>query len=256
MHGKILYLCKNAILLINMQSKEKQNDMMLLSHQQKQLAKHGYLYIQSPPNNWLDFIQEMTQGGIMPQDEGELIYDVKPTPGYQQLSNGKSKNALRPHTEASYRNTPPRYIVLRCLQPSHCGGGYTTLVDGYSLLFNLPPKVKNRLTQEHYTFISNQEMLEIKAPILGTFALNRPLFRFNYNALYYGQHSPTISYREEPKNTFLATFCQQVLHFFDEYKQSIRLEKKELLILDNYRMLHARSRFCDPNRHLQNVWIT
>ena len=230
--------------------------MMNLSLFRDNLAKNGYLHIQSCPNDWINFIQEITLSTIMPQDEGELIYDVKSTPGYEKFSNGKSQNFLRPHTEASYRDSPPQYIVLRCLQPANCGGGHTSFVDGYSFLLNLTEEVKNKLMNDRYKFMSNQGTYKIYAPILKFSQSKPPILRFNYNALIYGEHSPYILKKEYEQESFLSYICQEVKHFFCDNKISIRLEKKELLIIDNYRMFHARSSFLDPNRHLQNVWIS
>ncbi|MDJ0583443.1 TauD/TfdA family dioxygenase [Crocosphaera sp.] len=229
--------------------------IMQLETLQKELAENGYLHIQSSPDDWMNFIQKVTQCKIMPQDEGELIYDVKSTPGYERLSNGKSQNALRPHTEASYRDIPPQYIVLRCLQPSSCGGGYTAFVDGYDFLDNLSPEVKIRLSNEHHRFMSNQGQLETFAPVLKFSPSNLPMLRFNYNALYYGEHSPDVSKMSNQQEPFLPNFCQEVFNFFETQQTSIRLQKEEMLILDNYRMLHLRTSFSDPNRHLQNIWM-
>ncbi len=228
---------------------------MQLENLQKELAENGYLYIQSFPDDWINFIQEVTKCKIMPQDEGELIHDVKLTPGYEKLSNGKSQNALRPHTEASYRDIPPQYIVLRCLQPSSCEGGYTTVVDGYDFLDHLSEEVKHRLSNEHYRFMSNQGKLETFAPILKFSPSNLPILRFNYNALKYGEHSPDVSKINHQRDPFLPNFCQEVLDFFESQKTSICLQQEEILIIDNYRMLHSRTSFADPNRHLQNIWL-
>lgn len=229
--------------------------MIPLEKLQKELADNGYLHIQSSPDDWMNFIQKLTQCKIMPQDEGELIYNVKSTPGYEQLSNGKSQNGLRPHTEASYRDIPPQYIVLRCVQPSSCGGGYTTLVDGYDFLDHLTEEVKHRLSHEDHRFMSNQGRLETFAPILQFSDSNIPMLRFNYNALNYGEHSPNVSKSNHQGDPFLPNFCQNVLSFFESQKISVCLQKGEMLILDNYRMLHSRTSFADPNRHLQNIWM-
>lgn len=221
-------------------------------HQQS-LNKNGFVYINNLNQtfDWIKYVQQLTNTRLMPQDNLELIYDLKAIP-HNTLSDGKSQNALRPHTEASYLHSPPKYLALWCWQTSACGGGHTTLANVNSFLNHLTIDEQQRLMKP-YIFTNKDGSKKISAPIVQFEKHYQLSFRFSYNILMFQNPSPNIDLKTTVADKFLQDICDRALEFFDDYHIKIRLEKHSLLIVDNRTMLHSRTAYQDPNRFLQRI---
>lgn len=233
-------------LSINQQEKQKY---------QQSLNQHGFVYINNlkPDFNWIEYAQKLTNCRLMPQDNLELVYDLKAIPD-SSLSDGKSQNALKPHTEASYLHSPPKYLILCCQQESSCGGGYTTLANANNFLRYLTIDELQRL-RKPYLFVNKDGSQKIFAPIIDFDREYQLLFRFSYNILKYQNPSPDIYCTEVVADKFMEDICDRVLGFFEENHVALRLEKQSLLIVKNTFMLHSRTAYQDPNRFLQRIWL-
>ena len=227
-----------------------------LEEQEKALKHNGYLYLSnsSPDFNWKSYTQHLTKTQLMPQDSGELIYPVKSVFGFEQQSDSKSQNELRAHTEASYLSLPPKYLALRCVQPAQCGGGFTTLADGEEFLRTLTEQEQKLLLKSRYKFANKDRTRKITAPIL-EFYQNKLMFRFSFNILAHDNPSPDISKNATISDPFLKDICNRFVKFFEAHQIAVRMEKNSLLIWDNYRMLHARTKYSDSSRHLERIWL-
>jgi alpha-ketoglutarate-dependent taurine dioxygenase len=222
------------------------------------LKQFGYAYIQDLPADfqWIGFVQHLTQTQLMPQDNGEYISDIKSVEGNELLSDSKSQNELRPHTDASYYHTPNKYQALWCVQPSQCGGGYTTLADGRAFLFHLTLEDQKKLMQYHCEFMSKDRTHKTIASILSFPQCGEVMLRFSYNILRHRDPSPDVSLQPSVDDPFLKNICDKVLDFFTKDHRAIRMEKHSLLIWDNHRMLHSRTAYSEPARHLQRIWLS
>jgi alpha-ketoglutarate-dependent taurine dioxygenase len=225
--------------------------------QEKALKQNGHIYLSNlPPDfNWKSYTQRFTKTQLMPQDSGELIYHVKSVPGHEQQSDSKSQNELRVHTEASYLSLPPKYLALWCVQPAQCGGGFTTLADGEEFLRTLTEQEQKLLLKPRYKFANKDRTRKITAPIL-EFYQHKLMFRFSFNILAHDNPSPNISTKATISDPFLKDICHRFVKFFEDRHIAVRMEKNSLLIWDNYRMLHARTKYSDSSRHLERIWLT
>ncbi|MFN6528136.1 TauD/TfdA family dioxygenase [Nostoc sp. ChiSLP03a] len=224
---------------------------------QKELQEYGWVYLSGLPADfqWIGYTQHLTQTCLMPQDNNEYIYDVKFAPSNEKLSDSKSQNELRPHTEAPYLKIPPKYLALWCVQPSSCGKGYTTFVDSKELLRNLTIEEQQKLMKYGCSFVSKDTTHSIIAPMLQFIQLNQLMLRFSYNVLVYGEPSPDMTKKASVSDQFLKNICDLVLEFFNNNHVSLRMEKHSLLIMDNHRVLHSRTQYSDTVRHLQRIWL-
>ena len=208
-------------------SNSKQNDRAIktkysVSISEREIQKHqqslnqnGFVYIDNlnPEIDWIELSQKTTNTRLMPQDNLELIYDLKAIPN-NTLSDGKSQNALRPHTEASYLYSPPKYLALWCCQPSACGGGHTALANANIFLNHLTIDEQQGLTKS-YLFINKDGSQKISAPILTFHKYQQLLFRFSYNILMFQNPSPDVNLKATVANKFLQGICDRALEFFD-----------------------------------------
>jgi len=221
------------------------------------LKENGWVLLPKLPANcdWKDVVPSLTQALLMPQDAGEIVYNVKSVWGNENLSDSKSQNALRPHTEASYLPVPPEYLAIYGVLPSACGGGHTTLADGCEFLKTLTEREQNKLMRYRCEFVSKDGKSKFVAPILEMLPHNRIMFRFSYNILVYSHPSPELDAHPVAKDPFLRDICDRCIEFFEDFHEAIRIEKGSLLVFDNYRMLHSRTAYSDPSRHLQRIWL-
>jgi alpha-ketoglutarate-dependent taurine dioxygenase len=226
------------------------DDNELLTETRGSIANHGYAYLCNVPGDfgYLEFLRQF--GELMPQYDGRLVWDIRPEPGMDDIYHSKNKGGLVPHTEAyELPGHPPHFVALWCIKQAQGKGGETTMADGYALLSTFSEDERIEMRQREYTWRSSDGLarkgINIAAmhPILEELPDGQAILRYSYN---------NVSGRDEG---FLATYLDRGLRFFDLTCQQIRIERNALLLWDNWRVLHSRSAFTDPARHLRRVLI-
>lgn len=233
----------------------------------QQLKLTGYLYI-SPDqlfsygvsrNNWWTFIRLLLPGEPMPQEDGEMIYDVRSEHAYSHMSDSKSPNPLNPHTDGPYyADKPPQWVVLYCLREANCGRGLTVLVDGNEILCSeFSEEEQETLLKRTCVFSNRARTLRAYKPILQKGNGADVMWRYSHNALTHGMPSPIIKSKSTTQDPWLKDVTERISGFCFDSRNfiDISLQTGSILIWDNYRMLHYRSGFLDPERHLQRLWI-
>ena len=231
----------------------------LLNHTHlKELEHNGVLYFKgiTPCSDWLDNLNAL--GSIISKDDS-AIRVIKPDATSTKHSFSLSLDALNPHTEAPYLTRPPRYLVLHGVQPAACGGGLTSYCDGYALFNRLPDWQRESISTLKYEFpvMDNQGNTVkggIKAPIMEPRAELPPLLRFSENLLRFGQYC-TDDNSVLVSDVDSLALADWVSINYRQCLTLVPLAQGDILILDNYRMLHARTSFQDQQRFLEAVWI-
>lgn len=203
-------------------------------------------------------------GRIVPQLNGEETYEVTLKPGFDNLPYSQSKNEIGPHTEAPVYDPPPKYLALHCHRQAKCGGGQTMLADGFALYASLRPALQQWMVQNEVAFSSSA------APGVSGRQLHRArlleerdgarVFRFSYNQFHYGDVNPSekdmaSSSLGQYAGTPLGEIAQLAERFFYDNVIPVLIPENSILIWDNQRMMHARSEFKDPVRHLTRYWL-
>jgi alpha-ketoglutarate-dependent taurine dioxygenase len=190
-------------------------------------------------------------GALMRQYHGEFVWSVKPEERFENMYHSLNTKPLMPHTECyEFPNTPPRYLGLWCLVPAGDGGGQTTLADAAPFLASLTAEELGQLASRRYTFVSANGVQEMNLGHTATHSLyeNRdgraPIFRFSYNCV------------EDCRDPFLLDFRERMVQFFNEEHLAIDIAPNAILLWDNHRVLHARTGFTNPRRHLRRVWLS
>lgn len=227
------------------------------------LDEHGYAVIediggQSAAAEFLSLI-----GDFIPQYNGQITHEVTYRPGNEERSHSQSVNTILAHTEAPGWQPSPAYLALFCHRQARCGGGHTDLLDINELL--------PRLSEEEIEILTNKEMDfpgpasanggagTVRTPMLDRNG-DRPVLRFSFNLLTSGEYDPPLDVQVDDEKLPLGAAGRALAHrvsdLFLELRTQVLIPEGALLIWDNQRMLHARSRYEDQARHLTRYWVS
>ena len=164
---------------------------------------------------------------------------------------------LAPHTDNPYRNPVPCIQILQCIE-NDVAGGLSTLVDGYTV----SEKLKQEFTDYYkiltevkirFQFIDQTIVLEDWAEMIqldesGNFKQVRFSPRLDF--------VPLID-KEKLELFYSARKKLSELYNSENYKIEFKLLPGDLLMMDNYRLLHGRTKYdaSEGNRFLQGCYI-
>lgn len=215
------------------------------------LRDNGYVYMDDVPGHFDHVAFFRGFGDLMRQYHGEYVWSVKAQERFQNMYHSLNTRPLMPHTECyEFADAPPRYLGLWCLVPADDGGGQTTLTDFAPFLASLTEAEFGQLASKQFTFVSANGVQEMNLghtavhPLYEERAGRLPIFRFSYNCV------------EDGGDPFLLEIRERVVKFFNENCLAIDIAPNALLLWDNYRVLHARTGYTNPRRHLRRVWIS
>lgn len=214
------------------------------------LKKHGCVYITGAPEGF-DYPTELGRLGVpIPQYQGELVRDIRPDPDlgvgtYSALS----MDELNPHTEwYEFAGIPPRYVALWGVRAAAGGGGETTLADGYGLLEEFSEADRDQLHHRVY------EWYGLPATNGGA-----PLDPVLHPVL---EHHPdglilrfSSKYVQRLDDGLIPRYIDVGRQYFHDHHVAIAIATHDVLVWDNWRMLHARNSFTDPRRHLRRMLL-
>ncbi|WNV84937.1 TauD/TfdA family dioxygenase [Umezawaea sp. Da 62-37] len=202
-------------------------------------------------------------GTLMPQYDGELRYQVKAAPGFEDRRYSKSTNTIPVHTEAPGWNPPPRYLALHCRVQAQCGSGHTELADAYDFVARLGEPERRVMSDKSIDWVGHNTggtgSNGIRRPAVERTADGRDIVRFSYNLLTAGHYDPPVDADVPPEQLPLGALGRDLAvraeKFFRTNKVSVLIPQHSVLIWDNQRMLHARSSYTDVRRHLTRYWL-
>jgi alpha-ketoglutarate-dependent taurine dioxygenase len=178
----------------------------------------------------------------------------------QRMSSGgryhKSNEGGELHTDGPQFDEPPRWIGLRCVRRA-AAGGVSKLVSAYSIhnaLLEEVPQLLPLLYEPHH-FHRKPGPETIFAPI---FQWTERDLRVRYLGEYVRSGhrvagSPLDGARAEALAALDRALAQEA-----RFAVELFLEDGDVLVHDNYRILHGRSAFQDeggPGRELSRVWV-
>lgn len=214
------------------------------------LAEHGYVQLVNIPDDfhYVDFAAQF--GGFVPNYGGPVVGDVRPEPGMDDVYHAGNKQPLTPHTEGyDFRHMPPRYIMLWCVAPAQGDGGETTIGDSRPWVDQLSGDDRDYLLKTSFPWKTTEGIqrkgldLRTEHPVLEIQDDGTPIVRFSCNNLLHAD--------DEIAARVQADWRQR---FYDEAVW-VRYSQNDILLWDNWRVLHARNAFSDPMRHLRRIQI-
>jgi gamma-butyrobetaine dioxygenase len=177
---------------------------------------------------------------------------------------------FEPHTDGAFLNalyrdekmimrhiSPPATLILQCVTQALIGGN-SLLIDGkcvYDSIKDKSPEMLEILFESIFHFVRNGSEL---------FPIDSPIFKYMSNG------NICVRFRTE---YIISTLCNRNRSFvknciermFEDFLmspdcgRSILLSPGDMLIIDNFRMLHGRAPFSivdGHHRHLRRLWIT
>ena len=217
--------------------------------------KYGFVIFKKVPTKD-NFIKNFANsiGSVRRTNFGEF-FNVRSKPNPNDLAY--TSLPLAPHTDNPYRNPVPCIQLLHCIE-NDVKGGLSTLVDGYNVSEKLKQDFPNyyKILSEvkvRFQFIDQNVFLEdwaemIKLDENGKFSQVRfsprldfvPLMETNKLDLYYKARKKISELYNSEKN-----------------KIQFKLFPGDLLMMDNYRLLHGRTNYDtnEGNRFLQGCYI-
>ncbi len=230
---------------------------------QNELAANGWAIVRgfAEPTRAERALGEL--GELREQYGAVLRHQVKAKPGFDHLQYTHSRNGITPHTEAPGLPSPPRYVALHCHRQARCGGGHTLLADGYAMIAALEPTLRDEAQRRPIRFDlvrgADSDSGLVAAPILAPVDGDQiPTLRYSYSVLRDNSVSaPVHDDLEdlEDLDPFHAAMCKQGLEHMESEGFGALPGDGELLIFDNWRMIHARDTYTDPERHLTRYWV-
>ncbi len=217
--------------------------------------QYGFVIFKKVPtkNNFIvNFANSI--GSVRRTNFGEF-FNVKSKPNPNDLAY--TSLPLSPHTDNPYRNPVPCIQMLHCIE-NEVSGGLSTLVDGYTVTEKLKkdyPDYYKILTKIkiRFQFVDKSVFLEnwaeiIKLDELGKFKQIRFSPRLDFVPLI-NKDQLDLYYLARKK---LSDLCNS-----DEYKIKFKLLPGDLLMMDNYRLLHGRTAYdtSEGERFLQGCYI-
>lgn len=178
--------------------------------------------------------------------QGTTIWDVKYHGNVDQDKGTRSLTTKKfpIHTDASFEEPPPQYVALYVVAEDSLGGGITQLIDGRQILQHLSREAISVLQTKAFKFRVPQEFIKnhdyIEASIL----------------------NPEGNFRYRQEVLILDDCTLQELQAISELEfllanksliKSIFLKTGTLIIFDNGRFLHGRTKVRDKNRHLKRL---
>ena len=217
--------------------------------------QYGFVIFKKVPakNNFIvNFANSI--GSIRRTNFGEF-FDVKSKPNPNDLAY--TSLSLAPHTDNPYRNPVPCIQMLHCIE-NEVNGGLSTLVDGFTVTQKLKKDFKKfyKVLSEikvRFQFIDQNVVLEdwaemIKLDENGEFKQVRFSPRLDF-VLLIDKEKLELYYSARKKIS--------ELYNSNKYRIEFKLSPGDLLMMDNYRLLHGRTSYDanEGNRFLQGCYI-
>ena len=217
--------------------------------------KFGFVIFKDVPtkNNFItNFANSI--GSIRRTNFGEF-FNVKSKPNPNDLAY--TSLALAPHTDNPYRNPVPCIQMLHCIE-NEVIGGLSTLVDGYTVTEKLKKDFRdyyNILTdvKVRFQFIDQSVILEDWAEMI---QLNE---KGEFKQVRFSPRLDFVPLMEKNKLELFYSARKKISELYnsDQYRVEFKLSPGDLLMMDNYRLLHGRTSYDtnQGNRFLQGCYI-
>ena len=217
--------------------------------------KYGFIIFKNVPTN-KNFIVNFANsiGSIRRTNFGDF-FNVKSKPNPNDLAY--TSLSLAPHTDNPYRNPVPCIQILHCIE-NEVSGGLSTLVDGYFVTEKLKKDFPNYYKilskiRVRFQFIDKTIVLEDWAEMI---KLDN---NGNFKQVRFSPRLDFVPLIDKKKLNLYYSARKKLSEFYNskKYKIEFKLLPGDLLMMDNYRLLHGRTSY-DANegkRFLQGCYI-
>jgi gamma-butyrobetaine dioxygenase len=219
----------------------------------RRLCAEGLAFLDGVPAAPGAILEAAGAIGLIQQTNYGTLFDVRATPRAENLAY--TDLGLGLHTDNPYRDPVPGFQVLHCLVAAPDGGD-NLFADGFAIAAALratDPDTFELLasTPVDFEYRSRDALLQSAQPLI------RLDSRGDCIAVHYNSRSIAPLPAGAPG---LAAFYAAYRRFAQllrepQFQMTVRLAPGELVVFDNWRILHARTSF-RAARHLQGCYLT
>jgi alpha-ketoglutarate-dependent taurine dioxygenase len=215
------------------------------------VRSEGYAYIEGISDEFEHLTELSRLGTPIPHQGNDFVKDIKPDPrAAAETYSSSNMNKLNPHTEwYEASGVPPRFLALWCVREAQGEGGETAIADGYSFLKRFSAQDQRLLRERQYEWygVSN---LSGGPPNPTPY---HPILERHPDGLIM-RYSTQLLQRVKDDN-LASRYITDGASFFEDECLSVSITRNSVLFWDNWRMMHARRAFSDPERHLRRVLL-
>ena len=223
----------------------------------QRINDYGFAILSSVPTLQDEIERLAAVFGFIRKTHYGRVFDLISTP--QQRILAQTAHAIRPHNDELFRNPIPGLFMMHCLQASECGGGASILVDGFNAARKLQTHNEDlfdllcEVPIPHRRFLVDDVDDVALAASWRTIELNR---HGDIEAVHINERTmaplDTAAELIEPVYRALREMLSLVydVQAFVQY----RLEPGQAVVMDNHRVLHARTAF-KGNRHIRQCHV-
>nr|ACX30616.1 taurine catabolism dioxygenase [uncultured bacterium ARCTIC96BD-19] len=219
----------------------------------RSLRDSGFFVLNDVPTQDGQVLKVISELGFTRETNYGALFEVRTEINPNNLAY--TNLGLGSHTDNPYRDPVPTVQLLHCLESSTKGGD-SILVDGFKAASILRDESKENfltLTSSwiNYRFTDSKTDLRSRVPMI-ELNDNNEIIKVRYN----NRSIDTIKVPKDKMRSFYKAYrhWSEVIER-DELKIQFRLSEGSLMLFDNTRVMHARTKFSKTGkRHLQGAY--
>ncbi len=219
----------------------------------RRLVADGLAFLDGVPVREGAILEAAVTIGLVQETNYGRLFDVRSTPRAENLAY--TDLGLGLHTDNPYREPVPGFQVLHCLLPA-ADGGDSLFADGFAMAEAL-----RATDREAFALLSATPVaFAYRSPTAALWAA-RPLIQLDARGEVVAVHYNNRSIEPLPPAApglaaFYAAYRRFALMLREpRFQMRVRLDAGQLVVFDNWRILHARTAF-RAARHLQGCYLT
>jgi alpha-ketoglutarate-dependent taurine dioxygenase/DUF971 family protein len=221
------------------------------------IADYGFVILNGIPVEKDQIEQLASVFGFIRQTHYGRIFELISTP--QQRILAQTAHAIRPHNDELFRDPIPGLFMMHCLRASDCGGGESILVDGFKAAENLRTCKRESFDLLCQVPIPHRRFLVDEVDDVALSAKWRVIELSQHGdvvAVHINERTMAPLDAEENLIEPVYRALQEMLAlvYAPEACVKYRLEAGQAAVLDNHRVLHARTAF-NGNRHIRQCHV-
>ncbi|KAF8244005.1 hypothetical protein K440DRAFT_605498 [Wilcoxina mikolae CBS 423.85] len=179
-----------------------------------------------------------------------ILWDVKPVEGIdtERAARSETMGCFPWHTDCSFEHSPPRYLGLHVIRSDRLGGGKLRLVRSDSIISRLDDSSLASLQSPLYRIDVPKEFHKGIDHIIGPIVSSDGQRKLRYRRDIIQPLTEEAGKALAALDDIFATLGED-----EEVVGDDVMSDGTVILVDNARLLHARTRISDPNRWLRRV---
>ena len=194
----------------------------------------------------LEYLVSSLIGGSAREHVGNresTVWDIQVTESIEKTAIARShtNKEFTMHTDASWEDPPPQAIALNVKKADRLGGGYFIAVPCEEILNKLPKQARKEVYKAVASIPIPPEFQSAQEPMV---TRDLPIMMAKNR----------IRYREDLLDVpIMNEFAKEASKYLKDRSYYRLIPEKYVIITDNHRFLHARTKILDKRRHLQRI---